>query len=134
MTPRIMTALCGALILSVPTVSATATSSKTPVGPKNGEFTCSATDVAAVDSPVAGDLSFLKGNRYVFADGETAKFVYQTGRDRVRFKNGDLAPYVGLYDRTTGVLTLASVEDDSVVGDCVRVVVVEEPPAPPTEG
>lgn len=125
MTPRIMTALSCALILSVPAVSATA-ASKAPLGPKHGSFTCAGV--------VAGELSFLKGNKYVFAGGEVGKFVYQTGRDRVRFKTGDLAAYAGAYDRASDVLSLVLKEDGTAAASCARTV-VEEPPAqdPPVE-
>lgn len=119
MTPRIMTALCGALILSVPTISASVASTKTPLGPKHGTFTC--------EGAVVGELAFLKGNKYVFADGEVAKFVYQTGRGVIRFKTGDLATYVGAYDRTTDALSLVLKADGSTAGSCARTV-VDEPP------
>lgn len=117
MTPRIVTVLSCALILSAPAVSATA-ASKAPLGPKHGTFTC--------EGAVAGELAFRKGNKYVVADGEPAKFVYQTGRDKVRFKDGDLAAYAGSYDRTTDVLSLVLKEDGSAAASCARTV-VEEP-------
>ncbi len=117
MTPRIMAALSCALIVTVPVVSATA-ASKAPVGPKHGTFTC--------EGAVAGELSFLKGNKYVVADGETAKFVHQTGRGRIRFKTGDLASYAGSYDRATDVVSLVLVSDGSAAGSCARTV-TEEP-------
>lgn len=118
MTPRIMTALSCAVILSVPAVAATA-ASKAPLGPKHGTFTC--------EGAVAGELAFLKGNKYVFAAGETGKFVYQTGRDRIRFKTGDLAAYAGTYDRDTDVVTLVLKEDGVTTATCPRTV-VEPPP------
>jgi hypothetical protein len=129
MTPRIMTALSCAVILSVPAVAATA-SSKAPLGPKHGSFTC--------DGAVAGELAFLKGNKYVLAGGDTSKFVYQTGRGRIRFKTGDVAAYAGSYDRASDVITLVHKEDGVTTATCARTVeepVVEEPtePTEPTD-
>lgn len=128
MTPRIMTALSCAVILSVPTVAATA-ASKAPLGPKHGSFTC--------EGAVAGELAFLKGNKYVLAGGETSKFVFQTGRGRIRFKNGDVSPYAGTYDRVTDAITLVLKEDGVTTATCARTVVeapVEEPTEPPADG
>jgi hypothetical protein len=129
MTPRIMTALSCAVILSVPAVAATA-SSKAPLGPKHGSFTC--------EGAVAGELAFLKGNRYVLAGGETSKFVYQTGRGRIRFKNGAVDGYTGSYDRETDALTLVLKEDGVTTATCARTVVeepvVEEPTEPTDDG
>ena len=129
MTPRIMTALSCAVILSLPAVAATA-SSKTPLGPKHGSFTC--------DGAVAGELAFLKGNKYVLAGGDTSKFVYQTGRGRIRFKTGDAAAYAGSYDRASDVITLVHKEDGVTTATCARTAeepVVEEPtdPTEPTD-
>lgn len=93
-------------------------------GPHLGDWTCVAGEATST-------LTLTKGNRYAVDGGDTAKYVFKTGQDNLKFKTGDYAGlYRGSWDRATKTLSLVSLVDDSTVGTCTR---VEDAPVPAPE-
>lgn len=84
-------------------------------GPKLGDWTCTVTSTASVNT-----LTLKKGNKYSVDGGSKGKYVYKSGHKTLHFKSGDWNDHYATFDPSTSSLTLYKKSDDSVDGGCLQ--------------